>query len=976
MAYDSLDRSVMGVTDKGLLPALKDWENRLEEQFFKASKLEDSKRVVKSKSINMKEMLDVLAPADRKRLMADYSNIIGFTKLMEGNTHPWGRTVLEAKGDSNELRKFVVDPSKLRGKDASVLETIYNRLNVQVDDAGELSFGRNILRSDYLEELVKQNRNIGPGVSSAAGFTGRNVVVFDTETAGILEESGVRQVSASKMRFDPSSGTFSAPEKIYDKHFRTSRMSMGMVAHEGKAETNMLAHFERMGIKYENAVAFEGSDFVSGLRPFLDELKGADHIVGHNVQFDINQIFIGLQNTGAYQQDTDGFKSYLDDVMGATLVDGKVKDTLEMSRAYLPHLSPAQEFLDQGKASTHSIENLLMQTNLADLIRKDVGDDGFKQVFGMTSGGTLHASDIDTSVTGYLLKFIGSGELKDTPLDSADPLFGNLKRSVLASWAPTPISNIGNIGAIDKRMFKALVEEANVDPDNSYLTAARRTVGADKVDQMIAAGDDSLYDAMAKAHDIYKIPITMNVNPLEQEMFLTRRTFDDIAPQVTTADLTKGIGNWREWAGQGKPHQGMLNKFSTLFKKGVRPSDESFVALQDKLASHGVPFSGLSMPERWFTGAMSMAPTNDPHGALYGSLSGAEQTAARVGEDLGVSRFSKSKAAYVTESRRNIALPIEILQEAESAGILNRTMLSGGDDVAMMGYSAFKTEAGGKKVALNYMLSGTEDEKVLQASKLSTWIGEKMDDVNATIGDRDFKSFFMDNNVNIDEVTEALTRSPKAGIQVGIMEGKAGATAYDMVESFQQGILADRSKINMRAGLLIKDDHAFDDDVIRTGAWTLDRFGDKTWKDVYKRDLGVLASRATQLEETIAGNSRLGNAMLHISSGRSRSAVTNALEQYTNVRGVAPKIAAGLAIAGLGVMAYKRHKANEAYSETMETQSTQSGTRPGYITDDMLNYGQNTQDPLATAGAVRKLRESRIGHTQMGPNKYAGLYGG
>lgn len=979
MPYDSLDRSVMGVTDDGLLPALRDWESKLEAKYLKTSKLETSKSIVKSKSLNMKEMLDALPPVERKRFMADYSRIIGFNKLMDTGVVP-GSLIMEAKGDSNELRKFLVDPSKVRGRGTSVLETIYNRLFIQVDqladptDPARFSFGGNILRADYLEELVNNNRNVGPGVSGAAGFTGRNVVIFDTETAGILDESGVRQVSASSMAFDPASGTFSAPKKIFDENFRTSRMAMGMVAHEGHAETNMLAQFEKRGLKYANEVAFEGSDFVSSLRPFLEQLRDADHVVGHNVQFDINQIFVGLQNTGAYKSDTDGFKSFLDEVMGSTLVDGKVKDTLEMSRAYLPHLKPADELLASGKASSHSIENILLRTNLAELVRGEVGDSGFKDVFGIGAK-SLHSSDIDTSVTGYLLKFIASGELQEGELDKIDPLYGTLRKSVLSSWAPTPVSNIGNIGSIDKRMFRALVEEANLDPENSYLSTARRHLGKKKVNQMIAGGGDDFYDAMVGLHSTEAIPLSLNVNPLEQEMFLTRKTVADIVPSVGEADMLGGIGNWRAWAGQGEPHKGMLNKFSTLFKKGVRPSDESFVELQQKLAGHGVPFSGLSMPERWFTGAMSMAVPSDTGGEVFTSLTQAEQKAAQVGEDLGVSRFSKAKAAYVSESKRNITLPMEILRQAEEEGILTKTSISGGDDVAMLGYSAYKSDAGGKRVALNYMLEGSEKEQASQAQKLGDWIGRKMDDPSAMIGDTDFKSFFRTNSVKIDEIQEALLRSPKTGIQIGSLEGRAGGIAYDMVESFQQGIMTDRGKINMRAGYLAPTEGQ-SEDVIRTGAWTLDRFGDGEWKDFYKRDLGVLASRVSDLETTITGNTRLGNEMLSLAGGGEKSLVTKMVEGYSKFRGTAPKAAAAVAIAGIGLMAYKRHKSNESYSQTLEQQPTEGASRPGYITDDMLNYGQNNADPLATAGTIRELRDRRIGHTQMGPNKYSNLYGG
>lgn len=974
MAFDNI-RSAYSIDDDHLLNGLTFWENKLQERFFEVSRLEPSKRIVKSKSLNMKELLDALPPKERKRFMAEYSEIIGFNKVIESGILP-SSVVMPGTTKNNELRRFSLDPNRLSGSGTSALETIYNRMHINVDPLSPVdsvdrySFGGNILRSDYLKELLESNKQMLPGLNSGMGITGSNVVVFDTETAGILEESGVRQVSASKMLFDPNAKTFSSPQKIFDRHFKTSRMQMGMIAENGVADDFMSSHFENLGVRYANQKPFAGDDFVAGLRPFLDELKNADHIVGHNVQFDINQIFVGLQNTQAYQSDTSGFKGYLDEVMEASLRPGKVKDTLEMARAYMPDLKPSDVLLNQGKATAYSIENLLLSTNLADLVRGELGDDEFKKAFGITSG-SLHASDIDTTVTGYLLKFINSGQLQKGQLSSVDPVFSALKKSIISSYAPTPISNIANIGHIDKRVFSSLMREAATDPDNSYLTAGRGFYGEKAFSDLMSSGPDTLYAAMQKLHEETETPVTLKITPLEQEMELSRRGFET-ARDVTEADIVGSIGNWRDYAGQGKPYQGILNKFSTLFKHGERPSLESFSDLQDKLASHGVPFAGISMPERWFTGAMSMAATEDKDQALWKSMSNIEQTSALLGEDLGISRFKKAEQAYVSQSARNVTIPLEILREAETAGVIAKTSISGGDDLGYMGYSAYKTESGRKRVALNYLFSGNEEDQLRQSQALHTWLVDRLQDDSAMIGDRAFKSYFRDNPFTATDLGKALETSATSGIQVASMEGRAGTIAYNMVESFQQGILADRSKIAMRAGFLSDDDN-----IVRVGAWHLGRFGDDGFNKSYINDMQVAGKRLNDLEEIIKQRPRMTSALLEISKrgGDVESIVKQSVNAYEKVRSVGPKVALGAIAGGVVYSLYKRHRENSIYDETLQQQSYEGKSR-GYIDESMINYGKNNMDPLATAGTIRQLRDSRIGHTKMGPGKYSDIYGG
>lgn len=94
-----------------------------------------------------------------------------------------------------------------------------------------------------------------------------------------------------------------------------------------------------------------------------------------------------------------------------------------------------------------------------------------------------------------------------------------------------------------------------------------------------------------------------------------------------------------------------------------------------------------------------------------------------------------------------------------------------------------------------------------------------------------------------------------------------------------------------------------------------------------------------------------------------------------------PKIGYGaLAVAGLttGYYLYKKTKENNLFEETINQQPYENG---GYVSQQNNNFVQinspisSRRDPLTTAGVVGTLDRNKIGHTQMGPNKYNHLYG-
>ena len=92
-----------------------------------------------------------------------------------------------------------------------------------------------------------------------------------------------------------------------------------------------------------------------------------------------------------------------------------------------------------------------------------------------------------------------------------------------------------------------------------------------------------------------------------------------------------------------------------------------------------------------------------------------------------------------------------------------------------------------------------------------------------------------------------------------------------------------------------------------------------------------------------------------------------------------PKIgfaALGIAVAGVGYYMAKKNRESDLYNETMEAQPTAPNMGRSYTPQQESMVQSTRRDPLVTAGVVGNLDRNKIGHTQMGPNKYNHLYGG
>lgn len=84
----------------------------------------------------------------------------------------------------------------------------------------------------------------------------------------------------------------------------------------------------------------------------------------------------------------------------------------------------------------------------------------------------------------------------------------------------------------------------------------------------------------------------------------------------------------------------------------------------------------------------------------------------------------------------------------------------------------------------------------------------------------------------------------------------------------------------------------------------------------------------------------------------------------------------GIAVAGIGYYMAKKKRESDLYNETMRPQPTGPNLGRSYTPQQESMVKSTRRDPLVTAGVVGNLDRNKIGHTQMGPNKYNHLYGG
>jgi len=920
---------------------------------YVATGVEDAGEIFDS-SINMGEIIRSLPKNQRDSIMNEYSELLGLKHYI--NTR--GDAISShTTSNGKKLSRFDVDLRPGPDGKLNPMAVVFNRMNMGEHYlTGEPTASSNILRPGFVKQISEN-------ISIEAG---KNVLVFDTETAS-LGLGNLREIAAYSVKTGMDNGrlTVSSPtKKTFHRHLKTTPMRLGSLFNRdtGALETMEQVLQKQVGYNFVEGAPGDGDVFAKTIQDFIGQIMDSDHIVGQNIQFDIGQVFQGVKKTSMYKNDP-AFKAMV--IKAENHMQGKIIDTLELARIKVPDLTVAKELQFGGAASSHSLENMLLQTNLADEIMKDMGEDAFLTKIGARSGsGTVHAADVDTMIESYLFKFLSEDKLRQLDPEKGEKVNDLVRTSVFRSYAPTPVSNIADIGHLHPEVTRRLYDMNMIDvmdEETGKSVKAQAKFG-------------SYEDTMAGLSGEVAPPAKYGVTPIEQDAFVQR----DLGIKVGTVEKSQipVRGNtFAEFAGADIKGKGFLNATGELSQKGSLPTVGEYREFQRTAAASGDLLAGLSLPERILTEGMQRATQQDSE--VQAIISGAEQATAKLTGDLGVSRFQLYEDAYIGRSG-TITLPSSVLGEVESINM--GANISRNRPMEMARVSAYRQASGKYRANLGVELGAKQKADLI--SHISS------------MNEEDFMKIAGSKGLSQEAVVNALDEleavNGKYVIDFGQVSGKAAEGVHNVLSVFSNSkqMRSDASEMTFRAAILDTSDG-----VGRVGAFISDKLMDDADKsrymgvmrDVYSRlnvvrDMGEADGlvNASMVNDIRVNMGRIGRSMGGQGGADLSKVALAAAEGVHAATKRLPLIGGILAGALTAKVGYDSYKERKTLNETFAFQ--------GYgEQEDYYNLQQQVEtqsgasryiDPLSTAGIVSNLHGNAQRHGMMGPNRNDALFAG
>ena len=305
---------------------------------------------------------------------------------------------------------------------------------------------------------------------------------------------------------------------------------------------------------------------------------------------------------------------------------------------------------------------------------------------------------------------------------------------------------------------------------------------------------------------------------------------------------------------------------------------------------------------------------------------------------------------------RKIAVSLSLAQKADDTEILNLTWRAGRDS------SGITAQQMATKI-YDDLMDDSAVKQMITAGKAD--LGEQVEMVRLNF-----------RGVDRDSAIKSIAASiEERGIVIGYQGGEAVQRIKEGFARMGQDLASDAyDNLTMN---IIGDI----EDGIQTGALYDQKTIAATGSQAVLDDANAVAVKNANAvaEELFADKDLLNKAIKNLRSGRRQTGVTTAIEMYHAYKGKAGIAALGLTALVGGYYMSKRYKENELYNETLEQQpyenSRQIDQGLGYASA-VSSQSSFRRDPLVTAGVVGNLDRRKIGHTQMGNNKYNHLYGG
>ena len=999
-----------------------DFEQNVKRAFLKLG-IEGGEEIFDT-SINLGDILRQIPKNQRQRLLAEYESIIKLENMVDFINFDPGtgtRPTTEYRTSTGSLHKFNVDlqPDPNNNNRLNPLAVIYNRATVQESASGKMTTGSNIMKYSFLENLLETNNVIA---------TGQKIFVLDVET-GSLSTGAIREFAGTRLDVN-AQGVIDSPSDVtFHRHLKTSQMRIGSIAdNSGKAINLEDAIQSKLGFNYVAGDPQDGARFaqiVSDLIDSVDIGNPESRLAGQNLQFDLQQILVSVKQTHAYK--TGGsFQAKINQFENWVSQQGKIIDTLELARINLPDVKVAPETAFFRSTSTHSIENLLYQTNLVDLIVQDIngGVNGFLDMIrGPGGGGGVHGAATDVNIEAYLLKFLtdpNSGLRADNrdrgyrAIDADE--FAPIRQVFKESYAYTPVSRIKDIDDITPQTLVRLHELGRIRVDQQ-TTVAEPTLPSGRFDPQIPTGTRSVADkdqAIRDAIGNSTRDVKFNVTPLQQQNFIEKRGLRRLTNQAATAtvddpslpvgqrvdNLVRRSRGFSDFVGADFPDEGFMTPEGVLKVGTQLPSMDEYLQFQRQAAAAGDVLAGLSLPERMVTEGMRRATLLNEDVADFLESSPIERQVSSLTENLGVSYFKATDSVYVGESNA-VTMSVEVLQNIQEG--INQAAQQGASQVSDSPLSKLGTDDYGTRTP------GTAPD--FQRVRVSTYQFADQTDYGMNIAidfeDADFRRIadYIENVLNnqgkqaaVDllgghsnpqQVISAIRqtavsqRTPNA-ISIGFMKGKAAQVANSILEPFSNSsqILSDSTELTFNSSII---DYDADSGMLKLGAFvdeSLVTAGEQTLID------DVARQTQEQRRTVIAGVMQGDDAAIKQASQRSTSLGRTTQSAIDNSRlveagkrfGRALPIAGGLVAAAFaGKKLVDNYQERQEVNETFDFQGYETGTDYYNLqqqVESAMISKQRRLDPLATAGLTANMHNIRNDHTRMGPNAHAHLFSG
>ena len=421
--------------------------------------------------------LSVLNKTARDQLRQSYINdILMLPKLMQEVGLP--NINLPSANLYRQLFRYQVDTSS-KNPAGMLLNSIL--LNVNPEKVGLEAFNVGTENIAGLRTVKQTAKN-----DLASLLSGKKVYTFDVETAGVFSGAQVRSmaiaemVGGGKINMLPGYNLSYASRQMGGLNVATSNGGSMAMSDFLAGNTRVIPH------------GANGAGFLDEGAKFFNKLLEADVVAGHNINFDINAYISTMQQMDGYDKhegvqkavgmftkrmaDDENFivdtlqysRSYINDKINAKLATAVGTDAQELSR--FRDLLYSEDFMSKihfgGSTGTSSVEAIATNTNLLQLLEQDMisGDAGAKELFEKIYSGT-HIADTDAFLQSYIANTQISNKLDvvDAATRSTySDLVRGAQRTILASSAVTPTTNIASVSNLSEQVFNSTLTESGM----------------------------------------------------------------------------------------------------------------------------------------------------------------------------------------------------------------------------------------------------------------------------------------------------------------------------------------------------------------------------------------------------------------------------------------------------------------------------------------------------------------------------------